>query len=149
MLKKLKDKSSEHYALLGLAQAFSIQFVTGMKAGIISEEANGNANKALELDNKNIRAYYVLGSNDFYTPEEFGGGKEAEKYLLKAIEYPENSSGLACMPSWGKDYTYQMLIELYQKRGNNDLAKRYANEGVKLFPENEQIKKEQEKLEKL
>ena len=66
-------KSSESYALLGTVQSFKIQFMSGMKAGIMSDKAKENFEKALELDGKNLRSFLGLGSLDFYTPVEYGG----------------------------------------------------------------------------
>ncbi len=139
-LKGMKNKNSEDYALLSLLQGFGIQF-KGMKAMFISSKIKKNANTAIALDSTNLRAYYVYASNDFYTPKKYGGGKEAEKYLLKAISLPVQKIKNAYLPSWGKKESYEMLIKLYIKQGKWDLAKKYFQEGIKRYPDSYEIKK--------
>ena len=87
MMKNINLKNSEDYALLAMLQGFSIQF-KGMRAMFISSDAKKNVKKAIALDSTNLRAYYVYANNDFYTPEKYGGGKEVEKYLMKALSLP-------------------------------------------------------------
>lgn len=139
LLEKYNKKSAEHYSLLGLCYAQLINFTNGMQSGIISEKIIMNANKALRIDDKNMRAYYLLGSTDFFTPKEFGGGKKVEKYLLKAISLPENPTNLSCTPHWGKDYSYIFLIQFYLNNNRNEIAKRYISEAYKLYPNNQYI----------
>ena len=86
VLRQTEKKSSEHYALLCLLQGYQIQFRTGMEAGMLSQKASLNGEKAIELDDENLRAYYSLANLDFYTPEIYGGGKKAEGLLLKAVD---------------------------------------------------------------
>jgi len=133
-LKGLRNKNSEDYALLAMLQGYSIQF-KGMQAMYIGPEATKNAKKAIDLDSTNMRAYFVYGSNDFYTPEQYGGGKEAEKYLLKAISIPTKKEESSVLPSWGKEESYELLIRLYIKEGNLELAEKYYHKGIKEFPD--------------
>ena len=133
-LKSIKNKNSEDYALLAMLQGFSIQF-KGMQAMFIGPKATKNAKKAIALDSTNLRAYFVYGSNDFYTPEQYGGGKEAEKYLLKAISIPTEEGENTILPSWGKEEAYEILIRLYIKKEDWDLAKKYFYEAISQFPD--------------
>jgi hypothetical protein len=71
-----KIKSSEDYALLALMESFSIPFKKE-QALWIAPRVQKNTHKALEMDSLNLRGYFVLGSNDFYTPKLFGGMKKA------------------------------------------------------------------------
>ncbi len=132
-MENMENKNSEDYALLSMLQGFGIQF-KGMEAMFISIAIKKNAKKAIALDPTNLRAYYVYASNDFYTPEKYGGGKEAEKYLLKAISLPAQKIKNDYLPSWGKEESYEMLIKLYIKKGKLSLAKKYFQEGIKEFP---------------
>ncbi len=137
MLSKLKNKNSEDYALLAIMQNFSMQFTTNMmKMGVISGKISENVEKAIKTGPNNLRAYYAAAANDFYTPEQYGGGAKAEGYLLKAIALDEQSSGDDSLPTWGKDQAYQMLVTLYLKKGNSGLAKKYLDEGIQLYPDN-------------
>lgn len=139
LLERYKNKSAEHYSLLGLCYAQLINFTNGMQSGIISEKIILNANKAIKIDDKNMRAYYILGSTDFFTPKEFGGGRKVEEYLLKAISLPENPTNLSCAPHWGKDYSYIFLIQYYINNNRHEIAKRYIGEAYKLYPTNQFI----------
>lgn len=144
-LKGLENKNSEDYALLAMLQGFGIQF-KGMKAMFISSDIKKNANQAIAIDSTNLRAYYVYASNDFHTPEQYGGGKEAEKYLLKAISLPTQKIKNDYLPSWGKEDAYEMLIKLYIKNEKWDLAKKYFQAGIKEFPESYTINQLASKL---
>ncbi len=144
-MKEMKNKNSEDYALLSLLQGFGIQF-KGMEAVFISSEIKKNARTAMAIDSSNLRAYYAYASNDFYTPKKYGGGKEAEKYLLKAISLPAQKIKNVYLPSWGKKESFEMLIKLYIKQGEWDLAKKYFQEGIKKYPNSYEIKQLASKL---
>ncbi len=146
LLEKQRRKNSEDYALLALLQSFSIQFKSGMAAGILSSKVVDNAEKSLELDSLNIRAWYVLASNDFYTPESFGGGKNTEKYLKKAVSIPEKPHKNPYLPSWGREYAYDMLIRFYIKNDKLDDARETLKSASLLFPNSYIIKQYENKL---
>jgi hypothetical protein len=112
----------------------------------ISEDVNKNVNSAVSLDSTNLRAWYVSASNDFYTPEQYGGGKKAEKYLLKAISLPAQKIKNGYLPSWGKEESYVMLITLYVQNEKWDLAKKYYQEGIAAFPKSYQFNQLASKL---
>jgi hypothetical protein len=140
-LENIKNKSSEHYALLALLQSFAIQFAPGMKAPFISKKIKQNGQQALEMDSTNLRAWFVLGSSDFYTPEKYGGGKIAESYLQKAICLKDQTVENPYMPSWGRNSAYELLIRLYIGKNQMDLAKQYYLEAHRLFPNDYMISK--------
>lgn len=135
ILTNLKNKNTEDYALLARLQGISMRFA-GMNAPSLAQEMSSNAKKAIELDPDNLRANLIYASNDYYTPAIFGGGKDAEKYLLKAISLPEQKVVNTYMPSWGKDEAYEMLIKLYLMREDKASAKKYYDEAIKLYPGN-------------
>ncbi|MCF6240940.1 MAG: hypothetical protein L3J74_06290 [Bacteroidales bacterium] len=130
----LENKNSEDYALLSMLQGFRIQFKR-MRAMFIANDMKENAKTALSLDTSNIRAYYVYASNDFHTPAKYGGGKEAEQYLLKAISLPTQKVKNEYLPSWGKEEAYELLVKLYIKKESWELAKKYFQDGIKQFPD--------------
>lgn len=146
LMEPVEKKYSEDYALLAMLQSFSIQF-NPMNAMYISQDVAKNINSALSLDSTNLRAWYVTASSDFYTPEQYGGGKKAEKYLLKAISLPAQKIKNDYLPSWGKEESYELLITLYIKKENWDMAKKYYNEGIAIFPKSYIIKQLAPKLE--
>ena len=144
-LNEMKNKNSEDHALLAMLQSFGIQF-KGLQAMFISGSIKKNAKRAIATDSKNLRAYYVYASNDFYTPKKYGGGKETEEYLLKAISLPAQKMKNDYLPSWGKEESYEMLIKLYIKKEKWDLAKKYFQEGIKEYPDSYSINQLASKL---
>lgn len=82
----------------------------GQKLGM---EASVLTSRAIELDPENPRPYLLQGTGLFYTPEQFGGGKDkAQKVLEKAVEKfnsfkPKNK----LMPDWGKERAMSLLEE--------------------------------------
>lgn len=144
-LEEMENKSSEDFALLAMLQGFGIQF-KGMKAMFVSADIKKNAKQAIAMDSTNLRAYYVYANNDFRTPEKYGGGKEAETYLLKAVSLPAQMMRNEYLPSWGKEESYEVLIKLYIRQEKWDLAKKYFQEGIKEFPDSYTINQLASKL---
>ena len=147
LIEDLDKKNSEDYALLAYEQSFSCQFKPGIIIPFISRKLKNNCETALQSDSLNMRAYFVLGSNDFYTPEMFGGGKSAEKMLLKAIAMPEQKIANPFLPSWGKMNAYELLIRWYIRKENWELAQRYYQEGVIKYPASFLIKELASKIQ--
>jgi tetratricopeptide (TPR) repeat protein len=139
ILQEIEGKNAEDYALLAYAQGFAIQFKSGMGAGILSAKAKGNAEKAIKADPNNLRGHFVLGSLDFYTPEQYGGGKKVVEYLEKAISLKPQHSPNAYLPSWGKDEAYAMLVEWLLDKGQKEQAKTHYLAAIKLYPNNYQL----------
>jgi len=67
--------------------------------------------KAKELNPENPRVYLMEGSNVFYTPENFGGGKEKALPILQESEKKFNTFKPASSihPNWGKEYLQSLL----------------------------------------
>ncbi len=146
VLDEVDPKTSEHYALLALMKSFSIKFAAGIRVPFISASVKSNAEKAVELDSLNLRAYYVLGSNDFYTPEQYGGGKKAEEYFIKTIQLKNQSVKNPYLPSWGKNLAYELLIRLYIKCEQFAEAKKCFQEAIALYPNDYMINQLASKL---
>jgi tetratricopeptide (TPR) repeat protein len=138
-LKNVSNLNSEHLALLALMESFSIQYASVMEIPFISNRVRQSAEKALQLDSLNLRAYFVMGSNDFYTPEQYGGGRKAERYLTKAISLNDQSVVNSYLPSWGKNSAYELIIRLYIKDKQFDRAKKFYQEAITLFPDDYMI----------
>ena len=148
ILEKTESKNSETYALLAYLQSFSLQFPAGMSAATMSSRVKENAETALKLDSANLRAWYVLASTDYYMPVAFGGGKNCEKYLLKAISLNDQTLDIPYMPSWGKTEAYALLIGFYVGKENYSKAKEYLNEALSLYPNDYMINQYVETLNK-
>ncbi|MEL7123109.1 MAG: hypothetical protein AAFO07_26905 [Bacteroidota bacterium] len=134
IMSNLKNKNSEDYALLALLQSFSIQFKSGIGAGFMSNKVKKNAQKAKEMDATNLRAYFVLGSSDYYTPATYGGGKKTEEYLLKALDCPDQKVENLYLPSWGREVAYEILLKHYIKNEEWDKAKSHFQNAKSQFP---------------
>ena len=67
-------------------------------------DINDNIQKAESLDSTNPRPYLLQAENKFYTPEQFGGGKDAAKeYFDKANTLYQNFKPETDLsPSWGE-----------------------------------------------
>ena len=145
LLNQNDNKNSEDYALLAYLEAFSIQF-KGAKVLVIAPRLRKNAKKAIALDSLNLRAFYVLGSNDYYTPKQYGGGKKTEFYLKKALSIPSKKNANSFSPNWGREESYALLARFYLKENFPTKAQDIINEGLLIFPENYQLKKLLKKL---
>lgn len=148
ILKSIDRKNSEDYALLSMLQNFSCQFITFPEIATVSKEAGQHIELAIELDPNNPRAYYVMASNDFYTPEQYGGGKLVEKHALRAISLPSQKTNNPYLPSWGKQESYEMLTNWYIKKGRLEAAAKYIKEGLKEFPDSYVLQTNQKRLDK-
>ncbi len=137
-IESIKTKNSDDYALLSIMTGFSLQF-KGMRAMFIASSIKKCAIQAIAADSTNIRAYYAYGSNDYYTPEQYGGGKEAERYLLKAISLTSQKIENRYLPSWGEPESYELLIKLYIRKKEMVKAERYYNIAIAKFPANRSI----------
>ncbi len=130
-----KAKTSEDYALLAACTSFSIQFANFTQMGRISAKIKEYAGKSLELNPKNLRAYYVLTSNNFYTLKMFGGGNQVEEYSAKALVCPSHLSKGFYAPSWVKAELYRVLIQYYKAEKKSEKVKNYEQlfkkEGIK------------------
>lgn len=141
-----KIKNSEDCALLSMMYSFSCSFVVFPKVIIASKKANDYIEKAMELDNKNPRVYYVMANNDYYTPETYGGGEKVEENAIKALSFPAQEISNPYLPSWGRQESYELLVSHYMKNGNLGLAKKYVELGLAEFPDSYTLKYNKSKL---
>lgn len=147
MIQSLKNKTAEDLVLLAFIKSFSIQF-KGIQAMFISMKISHYLKKAVAMDSENLRVYYVLGSQSFYTPEKYGGGKDVEKHLVKAISLPSQKLKNPVLPSWGKMEAYVLLVRYFIKKENWEKAKQYYLEGIEKFPRSYALNQLEVKLKK-
>jgi GNAT superfamily N-acetyltransferase len=85
------------------------------KYGKIFEE---NLQKAKEINAENPRIYYLQGTNKFFTPKMFGGGKKAAlPYFEKADGYfAKETDADMSKPYWGK---FQNAFFLKESKGED------------------------------
>ncbi|MEL6941550.1 MAG: hypothetical protein AAFO82_02695 [Bacteroidota bacterium] len=130
----IKEKTSEHYALQAMIHSFTIQFMRGIQAGVASQKVSSLLKKAKKLDDKNLRVYFVMGNQDFYTPEQYGGGKKVEEFLTQAIALDHQYNDNPILPTWGKDEAYELLLEFYIKNEEYEKAKTLFQEASTAYP---------------
>jgi tetratricopeptide (TPR) repeat protein len=145
ILEETARKNSEMYALLAYLQCFSLQYHAGVNFADMSSKIKENAEAALQLDSANLRAWYVLASVDYYMPVAFGGGRNCEQYLLKAISLNDQPA-TPYMPSWGKNDAYALLVGYYVGRENYTKAKEVLHKALSLFPDDYMINQYAETL---
>ncbi len=114
---ELAPAESELFALQGFLYQVRIIADPQTRGQIYSPKASQALNKAMALDEKNPRPYYLTGTNLFYTPEAYGGGaKAACPYLETAKEkYETFTPASSIHPDWGKDYNMQLLENCHQQ----------------------------------
>ncbi len=114
IINKADSKSPDNSEIL-VVKSFILQMqisidpmVRGMKFGM---EADKLISKAIELNPANPRPYMLRGQSQFYTPEQWGGGKaKAKVNLEKAIErYNSFTPESTIHPNWGKKETEDIL----------------------------------------
>ncbi len=146
IVESIKDKNSEDHALLAMMYGFSCQFYGFPKVIQVSNKATKYIDLALELNKNNLRAYYVLGNKDFYTPKRFGGGKNTEKYLLKALSLRGPKSKGLYSPTWGRQESYELLVSHYIQKEDFAKARHYIELGLKEFPNSSLLQQNKSKL---
>ncbi len=72
-----------------------------------------NLEKAEKLNPENPRIHLLKGSNIYYTPKNFGGGKETAYPLLKVAEekFASFKPASSIAPDWGRPYL-KILLKL-------------------------------------
>ena len=148
LIEKIQNKTSEHYALLSLLGGLQLNFTNSLMLPFKASLVGKNAKKAIELNPKNIRAYLALGIYDYYTPKMYGGMKITEENLKKAVALTEKIDPNPLAPDWGKSDAFLYLVKFYNYEKKFDDAKKYLDEGLKLYPNFELLKKMKVKLEK-
>lgn len=127
-------ETSENLALLAACKSFSIQFANMTQLAKIAAEVVEDANKSLEINPKNIRAYYVLTSNNFYTPKMFGGMTQVEEFALKGLACPNSADEGFYSPYWAKPRIYSLYIKYLEGENRKDDALKYKEIAKKEFP---------------
>jgi hypothetical protein len=113
----ISPNNSEVYALRSLIYSQRIgvnPMLRGAKFGGKSNEMNA---KSKELDPNNPRPYLLQGQGKFYTPPQFGGGKDKALPILEEAvrKYEAFKPASTIAPNWGKERAKQMVEECKKK----------------------------------
>lgn len=78
-----------------------------------SAKATELLHKAQSINKDNPRAQFLLAQNVFYTPMEYGGGKDkAQPLFLKASElFKKEDTTNILTPRWGEETNSEMLLK--------------------------------------
>jgi len=128
-LDTIDDKNSEEWALLSVMTGFSIAFRPWAGAWL-GPRAVTYSEKAVALDSQNLRAWYALLVNDFYTPALFGGGTKVDYYAQQALRCLDQIVPNPYMPSWGRAETYEILIRWHIRAKRYDAARTLFEEAL-------------------
>ena len=107
----LAPKNSEVYLLKSMSASLHMMVDPMNRFQKYGTDLREALMTARQLDPTNPRTFYWEGTQAFYTPEQFGGGKAKAKLMFeKSLELykkfkPENSMS----PHWGEEITKQML----------------------------------------
>jgi len=108
--RKLSPENDEIEVLQGWIYQGRIMVDPMGRGQLYSQKAAESFGKAKNINPDNPRVYFLTGQNVMYTPEMFGGGKEAAcPYFIDAAEKfkafkPESSIS----PSWGREYNQKI-----------------------------------------
>ena len=115
---------------------YQINFAGRFATIKLSNQAKSMAQEAIKLNVNNLRAYLVLGINNYYTPEMFGGKSSCEKYFKTAISLENRISENLFDPTWGKEDAYFFLLLFYKNRkqeGDQDKFERFKQDALSKF----------------
>ncbi|MEE4257167.1 MAG: hypothetical protein V2I47_09025 [Bacteroidales bacterium] len=81
-----------------------------MRGQVYSQKASASFGKARNINPENPRIYFLTGQNVMYTPEMFGGGKEAAcPYFIEAAEkFKTFKPESRISPDWGREYNREI-----------------------------------------
>ena len=75
-------------------------------------EAATALQKGMQMDPKNPRLYYLQAMSIFYTPTQYGGGKDKAKIIFqKAADLYKTEEKKPLYPTWGAQQTDAMLAQ--------------------------------------
>jgi hypothetical protein len=139
-MESIDKPSADDLAMLSMIRNYSIQFKASIRAYFISGKVNKDLDRALEMEPNNPRILYVKATNDFYTPEKYGGGRQVEKLLTKVIHTKNKEFVNPVLPTWARREAYELLLQWYIRKKKKEKAVVLLQEALGAFPENQRIK---------
>jgi hypothetical protein len=112
----LSKDNSEISLLLSIIASTRVKVdpqARSMKYGMESEQQLQNAK---ELNPDNPRVYFIKAQNVFYTPKQWGGGKDKAKPMLEETikKFTNYKSESNLMPHWGEKEARDLLARASQ-----------------------------------
>ncbi len=113
----LNPNNSELCALHALICSSRISVNPMLRGAKFGGKSGEYSAKAMQLDSTNPRPYLLQGQGKFYTPPQFGGGKDkAQPTIAKAVKkYEAFKPASTIAPNWGRERAKMLLEECNKK----------------------------------
>jgi tetratricopeptide (TPR) repeat protein len=137
--KAVADNPGDHEARMKLSRAYLAKLFTvpdGPEKGVWSMKAMEQYRKVLEADPNHWEARYSLAFNYSQWPDFLNKRPDAIREFETLRKIQENAT-----PEPQHARTYFQLRQLYLKDGRTEDAKAVLEEGVRRFPDDEELKK--------
>jgi tetratricopeptide (TPR) repeat protein len=137
--KSVADAPRDKEAHRNLAQAYLVKLMAvpdGMEKGLWSNKMIGQEKAILDIDPEDWDARFSIGINYSFWPEQFNKRPDAIKEFETLRKIQETKT-----PDPKHAQTYFQLRQLYLKDGKTDEAKAVLDEGLRRFPDDEELKK--------
>jgi tetratricopeptide (TPR) repeat protein len=110
---KINPKEPEIMVLQAFLYQSRIQVNPQLRGMSYSSKAETSLKKAIAVDDKNPRAWSLLGYNTFFTPTLFGGGHEKALPLFEKArdKYKTFKPLMSFFPRWGEQENLDMIAE--------------------------------------
>jgi tetratricopeptide (TPR) repeat protein len=133
-----RDKEA-HRALASVYLAKLMSVPDGMEKGVWSNKMISEDKAILDIDPNDWDARFSVATNYSFWPEQFNKRPDAIKEFETLRKIQEQAT-----PEPKFAQTYLQLRNLYLKDGRTDDAKAVLDEGLRRFPDDEELKKAKE-----
>ena len=140
LLNETEPRDAEVVALLSLVAGLHLAYVPRHRIIGANAAVHEYLAESLELDRNNKRALYANAVVDFNIPEEYGGKKETERLLKKALAAPlQEPAGLA--PRWGRRESTTLLVQLYVEQKRLAQARDVVRGALAVWPNDPRLRR--------
>ena len=106
------EKNSELYAVENMSATQQMQVNPQDRWATNGKDAATALQKGLAADPNNPRLYYLQGMSLFFTPTQYGGGKDKAKVMFeKSLALYKTAQPKPLYPTWGQKETEGMLAQ--------------------------------------
>lgn len=140
--KAVADAPRDKEAQRRLAEVYLAKLMSvpdGIEKGIWSNKMIGVEKTILDIDPNDWDARFSIATNYSFWPEQFNKRPDAIKEFETLRKVQESQT-----PEAKHAQTYFQLRQLYLKDGRTDDAKAVLDEGLRRFPDDEELKKAKE-----
>jgi hypothetical protein len=106
------EKNSELYAIENMSATQQMQVDPQTRWATNGKDAATALQKGLAADPNNPRLYYLQGMSLFFTPPQYGGGKDKAKAMFeKSLALYKAAQPKPLYPTWGQKEAENMLAQ--------------------------------------